>query len=68
MIKNVAINETGISINGRKAIDQSLKNKKMMTISNNQEEDLLLLTTKRFTVLVVTRKMTWEMHALQHVM
>ena len=27
MIKNVAINETGISINGRNAIAQSLKNK-----------------------------------------
>ena len=36
MIKNVAINETGISINGRNAIDQSLKNKKiMMPIANS---------------------------------
>ena len=30
MMKNVAIKETGISINGRNAIDQSLKNKKII--------------------------------------
>ena len=30
MMKKVAIKETGISINGRKAIDQSLKNKKII--------------------------------------
>jgi phage tail sheath protein FI len=30
IIKNVAINETGISIKGRNAIDQSLKNKKII--------------------------------------
>ena len=30
MMKKVAINETGISINGRNAIDQSLKNKKII--------------------------------------
>jgi len=37
MMKNVAINETGISIKGRNAIDQSLKNKKIIMITKTTE-------------------------------
>jgi hypothetical protein len=43
MIKNVAINETGISINGLNAIDQSLKNKKMIIITKITETVPLFL-------------------------
>lgn len=37
MMKKVAINETGISIKGRNAMDQSLKNRKIMIITKTTE-------------------------------
>ncbi len=37
MMKNVAINDTGMSISGRKAIDQSRKNKKIIKITKITE-------------------------------
>ena len=57
MIKNVAINETGISINGLNAIDQSLKNKKMMMITKTTDiANVSATSTTDFLIKMVLSK------------
>jgi len=57
MMKNVAINETGISIKGRNAIDQSLKNKKIMMITKITEiANVSATSTTDFLMKIVLSK------------
>ena len=57
IMKNVAISETGISIKGRNAIDQSLKNKKMIKITRMIEiKSVSATSTTDFLIKIVLSK------------